>query len=375
MPTLVPQQSQPQELAAQLVAAPVSAIGFAQVTAAQIAFLLGRALPVVAAMAPHQLVATGSAVTLPLQWWPSPGCRLALLTVHLHNSLYVNVIGRVVTGSRRATLALTLPTGAGRESSGLAFDGSTVHPTRDPLSAGRSLSQTLIHLGDWGDVTDAIADLSITVDDVVETNHQGIAGITLVEIPVATLRPESGEFGLLQPAFDPRNDINDGDSAIGASATEILTAEQRASVRTRWHWQIGTYEDTSYAWTRSSSTTGALDWVGSVGTAVDPKFRIRVPAVYGTSASTPATFTLRVRYRSTKDGTFRVVRTVVGSGATSNNDLALPSSGGAWTSASGSMTLRTDGTEQEIDLQFQGSTTDASALYVSSVAIIQDESV
>lgn len=373
MPTLVPQQSQPQELAAQLVAAPVSAIGFAQVMAAQVAFLLGRALPVVAAMSPHELVATGSAVTIPLQWWPSPGCRLALLTVHLHNSLYVNVIGRVVTGSRRATLALTLPTGAGRESSGLAFDGSTVHPTRDPLSAGRSLSQTLIHLGDWGDVTDAIADLSITVDDVGATSHQGIAGITLVEIPVATLRPESGEFGLLQPAFDPRNDINDGDAAIGAGATEILLAEQRASTTTRWHWQIGTYEDTSYAWTRSSSTTGALDWVGSVGTAVDPKFRIRVPAVYGTSASTPATFTLRVRYRTTAKGTLRVVRAVVGSGATSNNDLALDDTSAAWSTKEVSMTLRTDGTDQEIDLQFQASTTDASAIYISSIAVIQTE--
>ena len=37
------------------------------------------------------------------------------------------------------------------------------------------------------------------------------------------------------------------------------------------------------------------------------------------------------------------------------------------------MTLRADGTDQEIDLQFNASTTDASALYISSIAIIQTE--
>lgn len=373
MPTAVPAQPNPQELAAHLVASPVSAASCAQVWAAQAAFLLGRALPSVCSVSPHEVTSTGTALTVPVQWHPSPGCRLALISVDLHGSVYANLIGRVVTVRRRATVTVTPPTGAGIVAAASLLDGSETLYGRDPTYAGRATYYSFIHLGDWGDVGDAIQDVAVTIDDVGGDLHQGLAAVTLTEIPVATLRPESGEFGLSLPSFDPRNDIHDGDTLIGTGAPEILTAEQRASTRTRWHWQIATYEDTTYAWTRSSSTTGAIDWVGTVGTSVDPKFRLRVPAVYGTSASTPATFTLRVRYRSTKDGTFRVVRTTVGGGATSNNDLALPGSGGAWTTASGTLTLRADGTDQEIDLQFNASTTDASALYISSIAIIQTE--
>lgn len=373
MSTAVPSTPQPQELAAHLVASPVSATSCAQVWAAQSAFLLGRALPSVCSVAPHEVTATGTALTVPVQWHPSPGCRLALVTVDMHGSAYAEVIGRIVAVRRRATVTVTVPTGAGNVVGSTLFDGSETLAQREPLTAQRPIYTGFIHLGDWGDVSDAINDVAVTIDDVGGDLHQGLAAVTLTEIPVATLRPESGEFGLALPSFDPRNDIHDGDTLIGTGAPEILTAEQRASTRTRWHWQIATYEDTTYAWTRSSSTTGAINWVGTVGTAVDPKFRVRVPAVYGTSASTPATFTLRVRYRSTKNGTFRVVRTTVGGGATSNSDLAIASTGGAWSTASGTLTLRADGTDQEIDLQFNASTTDASTLYISSIAIIQTE--
>ena len=373
MATAVPSAPQPQELAAHLVASPVSAAACAQVWAAQVAFLTGRAVHSICSVAPHEVTATGTALTVPVQWWPSPGCRLALVTVDLHGSQYANVIGRIVGVRKRATVTVTVPSGAGNVSGSTLFDGSETLAQREPLTAMRTIYTGFVHLGDWGDVKDEINDVAVTIDDVGGDQHQGLAAVTLTEIPVATLRPESGEHGLALATFDPRNDINDGDSLVGSGATEILTAEQRASTRVRWHWQVATYEDTTYAWTRSSSTTGAIDWVGSVGTAVDPKFRLRVPAVYGTSASTPATFTLRVRYRSTKGGTFRVVRTTVGGGATSNNDLALPGSGGAWTTASGTLTLRADGTDQEIDLQFNASTVDASTLYISSIAIIQTE--
>ena len=37
------------------------------------------------------------------------------------------------------------------------------------------------------------------------------------------------------------------------------------------------------------------------------------------------------------------------------------------------ITLRTDGTAQDIDLQFHAATDDGSALYVSSIALIQTE--
>ena len=369
MPSAIPTQPQPQELAAQLVANPVSATSFAQIAASQAGFVIGRALPSIASVAPHEVAATGTALTVPLQWWPSPGCRLALVTVDLHGAWYVNVVGRIVTGRKRATVTLAVPSGAGNVVGSTLFDGSETLAQRDPLSAARATYTGFVHLGDWGDVTDAAQDLAVTVDDVGGDTHQGLAAITLTEIPVATLRPESGELGVLVPSLDPRNDLHDGDSSIGSGVPELLTAEQD-TLRTRWHWQIATYEDTAYAWTRSSATIGQLDWVGTVGTSVDPVFRVRVPAIYGASAS--ATFKLRIRYWSTEDGTVRVVRDVVGAGA-SNADDAFTASGGAWAVHEGSLALSASGTEQEMDLSFHFSTLDASSIYVSSIAIIQEE--
>lgn len=369
MPSAIPTQSQPQELAAQLVANPVSATSFAQIAAAQAHFALARALPSVVSVAPHEVTATGTALTVPIQWWPSPGCRLALVTVDLQGAWYIEVFGRVFTDRKRATVALTVPSGAGVVVDSTLLDGSETLAQRDPLSATRTTYTGYVHLGDWGDVTDAVQDLAVTVDDVGGDTHQGLAAITLTEIPVATLRPESGELGVLLPSLDPRNDLHDGDSSIGSGVPELLTAEQD-TLRTRWHWQIATYEHTSYAWTRSSATIGQLDWVGTVGTSVDPVFRVRVPAIYGTSAN--AMFKLRIRYNATEDGTVRVVRDVVGAG-TSNADDGFAASGGTWAVFEGSLSLSASGTEQEMDLSFHFSTLDASPVYVSSIAIIQEE--
>lgn len=369
MPSAIPAQPQPQELAAQLVANPVSATSFAQIAAAQAHFALARALPPVISVAPHEVTATGTALTVPIQWWSSPGCRLARVTIDMHGAWYINVVGRVFTDRKRATVTLAVPSGAGVVVGSTLLDGSETLAQRDPLTAARTTYTGFVHLGDWGDVTDAVQDLSVTIDDVGGDTHQGLAAVTLTEIPLATLRPESGEVGVSVPSLDPRNDLHDGDSSIGSGVPELLTAEQD-TLRTRWHWQIATYEDTAYAWTRSSATIGQLDWVGTVGTSVDPVFRIRVPAIYGTSAN--ATLKLRIRYASTEDGTVRVVRDVVG-GGTSNADDTFTASGGTWAVFEGSLALSAAGTGQEMDLSFHFSTADASPVYVSSIALIQQE--
>ncbi len=371
MPTPVPATAQPQELDAHLVGNPVSASSVGQVWAAQCAYLLGRVLPTVASIAPHQVTATGSALPITLFWWPSPGCRLASLSVDLHGEWYVNVTGRIVTGRKRATLSATVPSGAGVVASPHLFDGAQTLLQRDPLQAARATYGCAIHLGDWGDVADDVHEIVVTIDDVGGDTHQGIAGLTLSEIPVATLRPESGELGLLLPTIDARNDLHDGDSGQGTGVAEVVAAEQDAATRSRWHWQIATYESTSHAWTRSSVTVGALDWVGSAGTSVEPKWRLRVPALYGTAS---AAFKLLVRYYSTDDVTINVVREVVGGGTSTFADT-IASGGGVWKTHETGITLAATGTGQEIDLSFQFATADGSAVYVCAIALIADEAL
>jgi hypothetical protein len=368
----VPAQPQPQELAASMVANPVSAVSVAQVWASQAAYLSGRALPSVCSFTPHAVTPTASTLAVPVQWWPSPGCRLARLYASMHGTRYANVIGRIVTFHAPVLVTLVEPTGSTVVRDGATgFDGmDELHPN-DPLSAARMLAVCGISTGAPGTMTDTVHDLFLQVAPAtLEGLHEGIAELALVEVPVARLYPELGEPGLNTQAFDPRNEIV-ATSAIAHGTADVLTAEQD-TLRVRWHWQIGTYEHTSYAWTRSSTTIGPLDWVGTVGTAVDPAFRVRVPAVYG--ASTNATFTMRVRFYSTDDVNVRVIRSVVGAG-TSNFDDTLPATGGVWSAGELLLPLSTAGTDQEVDLQFNFATVDGSPVFVSSIAIIQNESV
>lgn len=378
MPTLVPSQPTPSELRTHIVAAPVSAAAVGRVWASQLAFLLGRALPHAASLRVHAISpATTSTVTIPLQWRPSPGCRLALVVVDLNEAPVVEAVGRSLSGDRYALVSVTAPTGGGVIADPVLgalgpLDGSTALQQQDPFRVARQQYAALIHLGDAGDVADAVHDVPVTISQSGSYSHSGAAQVTLIELPVGTLRPESGEVGLLLPSIDARNDLHDGDSSVGSGITETLTAEQDAAATVREHFQIATYEDTALCWTRASAAQGAVNFVGSAGTS-DPWFRVRVRAVHGTSASTPASFTLRVRYRSTADGSLYLSRRVVGSGATATATLALPSTGGTWGSASGSVTLRADGTDQELDLKFEASTVDASTLYLSAIALIQTE--
>jgi hypothetical protein len=164
---------------------------------------------------------------------------------------------------------------------------------------------------------------------------------------------------------------HDGDSGNGTGMPAFLLAEQDAATTVRWHFQISTHEDNTQAWYRTSGTLGAITWPAEIGTT-DPTFRIRVPAVYGTSAASPANFALVVRHKSTANWTFRVIRNVVG-GATANHDEAITSSAGAWTTHEGTITLRADGTDQEMDLQFHASSSDGSSVYIDSIALIQQE--
>lgn len=379
MPAPVPAVPTPSELRSQLVAAPVSATACGRVWASQLAFLLGRALPHVASLRLHAISPrTTDTIDVPLQWRPSPGCRLALVVVDLNESATANIIGRSVAVGRNSLVSLTVPAGAGVIASALlgaggTLDGSTALQQQDPWRVARAQYAALVHLGDAGDVSDVIHNITVTIAPSGTHDHAGLAHVSLIELPAGTLQPETGEVGLLTPAIDPRNDLHDGDSLIGTGWPEILEAEQDASTRQREHFQIATYEDTSRCWTRASAVMGSIDFAGSAGTS-DPWFRVRVRATHGTAASTPASFILRVRHSSLDDWDLKITKRVVGSGATITYTENIASSGGAWAAyeSAGAITLRADGTDQEIDLKFEASIL-SGTLYLSAIALIQTE--
>lgn len=369
MPAPVAPLPTPSRLGAQLVAAPVSAAGCGRVWASQLAYLLARALPPIASFRLVALTRSTLSESIPIQWHPSPGCRLALLVIEPGANDVINGDGRDIDDSLYINVSVTPPTGAtvvaGSVGGATPITGREVQQLRS--QAARGLYAALISLGAPGDVADAPQTMFVNFAPVGSDTNTGIAAITLVELPTSTLRPELGEVGLLTPTIDPRNDLHDGDSGVGTGITETIAAEQDAATRVRVHWQIGTYESTTLCWSRSSASIGPLDFV-SVGTS-DPVFRVRVPKIH---EGINAKFLLRVRYNSTAAATFRVVRGVVGAGS-SNFDLTLPDSGGAWAEEHTPITLRFDGTDQQMDLRFHGATDDGSALYIDSIALIQTE--
>jgi len=270
-------------------------------------------------------------------------------------------VGRDYGRDIKAILSLSVPAGAGVLPFPDRLDGIEQVALPDPLLASRTAYSAAIHLGNAGDVADTIHDIVLTITNVSPEAHRGIASLNLVEIPLATLRPESGEHGVLETIIDPREIIHDGSADRGTRA--FLLAERSARTRVREHWQVSTYEDIADCWTRASSTFGAINW----GSSLEPRWRMRLRAVYGASAA----FTLRVRYRSSDSGDLRLQATPVG-GAPLLYSLALPSSSSAWTSAQTTVSLPTSGTEQQIDLEFEARI-NSGTLYLSSIALVQSE--
>lgn len=367
MPTPVPARAVSSELAAHLVRAPVgTSVG--GIWASQLAFLLGRALEQAAMVTTALCSSTASARTVRLQWRPSLGCRLALLRVDVGPDAETALTGGVYTpNGNRIVLSLTLPTGATRE--GPDFDGSTVLYQRATNLAARQRYECLIDLGTVGTVSDAIHAIGVTITGSGGDTHQGFEALSLVELPVASLRPESSEEGIAGNWPSPRNELHDGDGGQGQGFPTILLAEQSARTSVRLHWQVGTYEDTGEAWFTTSATHAALDWKGGLGTTYDPVWRVRAKSTYGTSAG--CVCTMSVHYQSTDAGELRIAHTPVG-GSLTRTTLTLPSTAGAWGSTSVAVTLPATGTSQEVDLSFDAKIA-SGTLYLSSIALIGNE--
>lgn len=369
MATIIPSAPVSSELAAHLVRDPVSASNNGAMFSAQLAYLLGRALEHVACFAMAPLSGyTAAARIVYVQYRPSPGCRLVAFRVDVGPDPATLVTGaNYSTDGKLVTLALTLPAGATCTTT--AFNGVATLSQRAKNAAARQTYTAMIDLGAAGSVGDAIQDIGVTIAGVGAHTHIGFDMLDMVEIPLATLRPETSEAGMAQPWFDPRNDLHDGDGGLGQGFPTIITQEQNAATKVRMHWQVGTYELTTEAWFTASAVHAALNWRGGLTTTYDPVWRIRAKNTYGTSAG--CIVTLRVRYNSTDAGELRIAHTPVG-GALTRTVLTLPTTAGAWSTASVSVTLPATGTLQELDIAFDAKIT-SGTLYISSIALVGTE--
>lgn len=364
MPTPVPLQPQESSLDRLIVGAPVSARHGAR-WASQIAYLLGRHTHRVCSHTVQELSArTASSKRVTAHYLRSKSAQVALVAVELRSDSITVVSPNVVAAGLQVYVTVTAPSGATWIDRG-ALDGATAVTLPSTFLAGR---KWLVGLMDVSSVSQtSVSTLVVDIVGVGGDTHLGLGTVHVVEMPLASIKPESGESGLLLSWCDPRNWLEQGPAAAGPRGLSALVdLEQQATIRQRWWWQILGYEDSSPStggdtWYRTSAVMGALNWRGSMGTAYSPKFRTRLRQIHSGTCDV----TGRVRVYTAGGGTIRFVFTPVG-GAATNFDVACPASA-AWATVSAGTTLSVSGS-QLVDVEIQALAT-SGTIYLSNATL------
>lgn len=210
-------------------------------------------------------------------------------------------------------------------------------------------------------------DLILTFTSVSGTLN-GIYKIVVNEIPLASVSPQSApttEVGTDAGWTYPGRKLYDGTASTQDGFVRLMKELDQARTGPRRHICLVTPENTGTrgAWQVVSAVAAAIPF----GTQGDPVIRFRVPLL---STGVPAPFTLRTRHKTSgaNTGTIKILATPVGGGLATTT-LALASSAGAFVATTGAITFDATGTDQEVDVSFQGTTT-AGTLYLSQLSFI-----
>ncbi len=336
--------------------------------ARQMAFLHCRAVQPVASLALYGLDLGTLEATVNIQYRRSPGCRAVLLSVLPG---FDGIDGGRPKG-HLAILSLTLPTAvtvilADR------FDGTRTVPQQSPFRASRSAVQQFAVLDVSELSTESIVDIRVSIDDAGGANlHGGFAQIHLIEMPLDEVNPGANEPGVLVNWPDPRNRLEDGNLTTSTGMRRLLHAELSAAYECRPHWQIATYESSTLSfisWMTLSAAFAPINWSGTLGSSLDPTFVLRAKRLYNVVDGDLRT--LRVRYTGSAGGQLKLKLTAKGK-ATQTTTLTLGAHVGAdFVEAKVNVVVPTDGTDQEVAIQFEARTNNADHyLFISSIALI-----
>lgn len=367
MPTPSPLQPQESALSRFVVGEPVSARHGAR-WASQVAHLFGRHGHRVVSHVVQPLSArTASTKTVKAQYLRSQLAQVALVAIELRiDSAVPNLSGRSIPQGFAVNITATAPSGAtwiDRD----ALDGAVDITLPSPVLAGRKWLYGLLDVS--GCSSTSVSTLTVDIVGAGADTHLGLGCVQLLELPLASVRPEDGENGLLISWCDPRNWLENGPAATGPRGLSALVdIEQTLATRLRWWWQILGYEDSApgvggATWFVTGAMA-ALNWRGGLAAAYSPLFRTRVRQIHAGLS----TVDFRVRYYAASGGTVRFAVTPVG-GATTNFDVACGVSA-AWATASlTAQTIATTGTDQMIEIEIKAEGTAGDTIYVSNCTI------
>lgn len=373
MPTPVPLQPQESSLDRLVVGAPVSARHGAR-WASQIAYLLGRHGHRVCSHTVQALSArTSSSKRVQVQYLRSKLAQVALVAIELRDDATTVIVGSApIPSGHDVRVTVTAPSGASWIERGTAeepLDGSADISLPSPFLAGRKWLYGLLDVSGVSSTT--VSTMTIDIAGSGGDTHLGLGTVQLVELPLASIKPESGESGLLISWPDPRNYLEEGASAAGPRGlSSLVDLEQQVVARQRWWWQILGYEDSAPTtggdtWYRTGAA-GAINWRGGLAAAYSPKWRTRVRQLHSGTFDVVA----RVRYYAASGGTISVKVTPVG-GLTTTIAVTCSASA-AWTTSSAIATLSLS-TEQRVDIQVEGTGSGGDTIYLSNVTLYSAE--
>lgn len=373
MSTPVPLQPQESSLDRLVVGAPVSARHGAR-WASQVAYLFGRHGHRVCSHTVQALTSrTSSSKRVQVQYLRSKLTQVALVAIELRDDGVTVIFGSApIPSGHDVRVTVTAPSGATWIERGTAeepLDGSADISLPSTFLSGRKWLYGLLDVS--GVSSTSVSTMTIDIAGSGGDTHLGLGTVELVELPLASIKPESSESGLLISWPDPRNYLEQGSTAAGPRGlSSLVDLEQQVVARQRWWWQILGYEDSAPttggdAWYRTGAT-GALDWRGGLGAAYSPKWRTRVRQLHVGSSDVVA----RLRYYAASGGNIYVKVTPVG-GATTTITVPCPASA-AWTTSSLITTLSLS-TEQRVDVQIEGEGTSGSTIYLSNVTLYSAE--
>lgn len=376
MPTPVSLQPQESALRNLITGSPVSARHGAR-WASQIAYLLGRHGHRVCSHVVQPLVSrTSNSKRVQVHYLRSKSAQLALVAIELRED-------RVTSGGGAPSfpygyavnVTVTAPSGAtwvDRGGPGELLDGTADITLANPALSGRRWLYGILDVSACSQTS--VGTMTVDMVGAGVSTHLGFGTVSLVELPLATTRPESGESGLLLSWCDPRNWLEQGAVAAGPRGlSSLVDLEQQAAIRRRWWWQILGYEDSTPStlldsWYRTGAMS-TLDWRGSLGTAYSPKWRTRVRQTHSGAMAV----VVRARAYAASGGIVRVKMTPVG-GSTSSYDVTFAASA-AWAASSGSGSIVTTGTGQMVDIELEAEGTSGDTIYVSNVTLYQSEAL
>jgi hypothetical protein len=367
MPSPVPTSPAPLPRPSRLqVGSPISAGNAGQRWSSDLAFLLGHCVqPIVACALPPG--AKSGSHEIAITYVRGPAVQVLVLSLELHPRA---TFSTGVYGTCNVNVQVN---GVNASFVGRAngLDGSEALQIprfgyRRPRPIRAYLDVSGLTVGNTSTVTLQFTDVD---------SSEGIGSVSLSECPIAVASPvtdPTGEVGIDGDWPVGGNPLWDGGASDPSGFPRLVSQLGKARNKVRRHVQLVTLQDTSYCWSTTATSSGALNWrLGSGGSGTqDPVFTIRPRRLYTVNDANNYKVHYWYRTNAAHDGEL-TFHTDNGSTPAADTTASLGAST-SWVRDSVSVDIPTDA--DTCTVRVRGRTlTAGGVLYLAGICFVEDE--